>query len=282
MAEESAESLIDTGATDAKVRPDHIPEKFWNAETGGVRIKELAGAYTGAESLIGKRLQELGDDDRGKLFEHARGYFTEPLTKELREKLAADDEFLAPIREKWAADNKPVVPEAYEVPEALREFAPVDDPLTVGMSEWAKDAGLSQDQFNGMVGKFASVIEGLKTASTAKLDEIKASIGPDYAKREKVVVTALRGAGEWDPDVLALTKSARTDAEFRGLEKIVARFHERPLPSSERGPVTVNVDTEIANLRNKYRNDPAADKDAINRELQSLYAQKYGQEAARA
>ena len=277
MADEAAPGLIDTSSVEqaeAKVRPDWVPEKFWSAETGGVRTKELAGAYSNAEQLISKRIQELGDEDRTKLFEAARPHFEEPLAKQLREKLAADDEFLAPIREKWAADSKPVVPEAYEIPEALRELAPADDPLTVKVSEWAKEAGVSQEAFNGLLAKFGEGVEAVKAAREAARDEIKASLGPDYAKREKIVLTALLGA-DADPDIKALVDSVATAEQFRALEKLVARSREKPMPTTERLAVTPDLDTEIANLRNKYRSDPTANKDAINRQLNDLYARKY-------
>lgn len=35
----------DTPATDKQIRPDHVPEKFWNAETGEVNVEGLLKSY---------------------------------------------------------------------------------------------------------------------------------------------------------------------------------------------------------------------------------------------
>jgi len=42
-------------ATDTKTRPDHIPEKFWNAEKGEVDVEGLAKSYTTLESAHDKQ-----------------------------------------------------------------------------------------------------------------------------------------------------------------------------------------------------------------------------------
>lgn len=46
--------------TEAPVRPDHVPEKFWNAETGQVDVDGLLKSYTELESGRGRQASEDG------------------------------------------------------------------------------------------------------------------------------------------------------------------------------------------------------------------------------
>jgi len=47
-----------TDGAEKPVRPDHVPEKFWNAETGQVDVDGLLKSYTELESGRGKKAEE--------------------------------------------------------------------------------------------------------------------------------------------------------------------------------------------------------------------------------
>ncbi|WP_406853363.1 hypothetical protein WEU32_06915 [Brevundimonas sp. BH3] len=61
-SEISIEPIVDANAqietttqTEIASRPDHIPEKFWDAETGQPRVEELAKSYRELEKQFGSR-----------------------------------------------------------------------------------------------------------------------------------------------------------------------------------------------------------------------------------
>lgn len=66
---DSGASSADANADAAKSqdqkpqRPDHVPEKFWNAETGAVNTEALLKSYTELEKLRGKKQEEANDGD---------------------------------------------------------------------------------------------------------------------------------------------------------------------------------------------------------------------------
>tara|TARA_R100000734_G_C3317256_1_gene110223 strand:- start:1821 stop:2564 length:744 start_codon:yes stop_codon:yes gene_type:complete len=108
-------------------RPDYIPEKFWNAETGEARTEEMAKSYTQLETF-----------SKGK-------------EEEMEEK----------IIEKLANEHAESIPEKYELP-ALPESVTVEMVEQNPMFDWwtnvAKENGMSQEEFETGVSQYVAVM----------------------------------------------------------------------------------------------------------------------------
>jgi hypothetical protein len=143
--EQVVEESVDTGTTEevftssevqeagseATERPDYIEEKFWNKDDNNVNVEAMAKSYKDLQTAYLKK------------------------TDTLKEEAAADF-----AKERTA--NRPETSGHYEVripedvlPEGV-EFKMVEnDPLLAEFRTLAFDNGLTQDQFDGIIGKYA-------------------------------------------------------------------------------------------------------------------------------
>tara|TARA_Y100001951_G_scaffold103820_1_gene113604 strand:- start:295 stop:1041 length:747 start_codon:yes stop_codon:yes gene_type:complete len=110
-------------------RPDYIPEKFYNPETGEIRTEEMAKSYTQLEAF-----------SKGK-------------EAEMEEK----------IINKLAAEHEENIPEKYELP-ALPEGITVEmveeNPMFSWWTNVAKENGMSQEEFEGGVVQYVDIMMG--------------------------------------------------------------------------------------------------------------------------
>lgn len=85
------------------------------------------------------------------------------------------------------------VPDDLEVPDGMEITIAEDDPMLLSAKGWAKEAGLTQEQFNGLTGLYMKS----KAAEAASLkDAVKAEmtkLGENGRARVDAVVTALNG-----------------------------------------------------------------------------------------
>jgi hypothetical protein len=128
LAKEPADQVdIRKGAGTAE-RPDHIPEKFWNEETGEADTEGLAKSYTELESKFraGKHKAPEGDYDMK------------------------------------FADEK----------------IPTDDPMLEQFSKMAKDKGMSQGDYEEIIGLVLQNSANVDQQSTFDLDAEKKVLGP--------------------------------------------------------------------------------------------------------
>ena len=137
VQEQSTETQEDTG------KPEHISDKFWDADNKSVNVEALSTSYNTLEKKLGKR--------------------TEDLTKQIRQDM----------------DNQKSknVPKEYEIklPDDLPEDVQIDidkeQPLMKWWSEKAKEMGFSQDQFNEGISQFVNnEIGGLPNIEQEMLD----------------------------------------------------------------------------------------------------------------
>ncbi|HZF78009.1 MAG TPA: hypothetical protein VE033_19490 [Acetobacteraceae bacterium] len=56
------ENLLAEAVGDAKGRPEHVPQKFWDAEAGAVRLDALLKSYAELERKLSSRHEPPGDD----------------------------------------------------------------------------------------------------------------------------------------------------------------------------------------------------------------------------
>jgi hypothetical protein len=286
-----------------KTRPEYVDEKFWNAETGGIRIKGLAEGYKSVASLLGKRVQDLSPDEKAKLVDLALPQLEGPLTtkveKALREKLAADDEFLSPLRESIAKklddDRRATLPEKYEVDAALADKVPTDDPLYGIVSEWAKEEELSPKAWNSLMTKVAALRDDMPPVEDRRKEVGVDDQGRDYKAREKTVVVGVLGSdvatlratgklaapeGEL-ADGLDLLKSVKTPGQFRALERLIARAKEPPMNMGDGSKPIGDLDAQIREKRAvNISAFTTAQKAKYNEELLELHNRRYGGTAA--
>ena len=57
--------------TEPQARPDFIPEKFWNTDTGEINMEEFGKSYTNLEKYVGGKKDELRDVIINELSEEA-------------------------------------------------------------------------------------------------------------------------------------------------------------------------------------------------------------------
>jgi len=101
-------------------RPEYIPEKFYNPETGEIRTEEMAKSYTQLEKFSTGKEEEM--EER--------------------------------IVEKLAQEHAENVPENYELPalpEGITEEMVNANPLTEWWKDTAKENGFTQDEFEAGV-----------------------------------------------------------------------------------------------------------------------------------
>ena len=122
----------ETQSTHIPARPEHIPEKFWNAETGETNIDDLAKSYNNLEKF------STGKKD------------------EMRESLIA--EITAEAAEGLPEDSK-----GYKLPplvEGLTEEMVEDNPLTGWWREKCHSMGLDQDNFEDGINQYIAFAQG--------------------------------------------------------------------------------------------------------------------------
>ena len=125
MADDNANAApIVTEKTSEITKPDYVQDKFWDADKKEVNIENLSSSYNSLESKLGSR--------------------TEDLTKQIRTDLEAE--------------KLKNVPETYKlnVPEIENTSVKVseDMPIVQWWNKTAKDAGLSQEQYDSGVKAF--------------------------------------------------------------------------------------------------------------------------------
>ena len=94
VAQEQTEE-VSRETTEQAGRPDIIPEKFWNAETGEINVGELAHSYNNLEKMVsGKQdamreqvMAELTEEARSQAPEEPSGYNLPPLVEGVTEEM---------------------------------------------------------------------------------------------------------------------------------------------------------------------------------------------------
>tara|TARA_R100000773_G_scaffold44310_2_gene45008 strand:+ start:955 stop:1698 length:744 start_codon:yes stop_codon:yes gene_type:complete len=133
-------------------RPEYIPEKFYNPETGEIRTEEMAKSYTQLEKFSTGKEEEM--EER--------------------------------IVEKLAAEHAENVPESYDLPalpEGITEEMVNANPMTEWWKNVSKENGFSQDEFQAGVTQF---VENLQAEHT-NIDEEMNKLGENAEARIEAV-----------------------------------------------------------------------------------------------
>lgn len=184
-------------------RPEFVPEKFWDATAGSVKVEDLAKGYTdlsarqakGKEALIPEIKQQLETERFKNRPEKPDGY------KIVLPKDAKLPNNLVMLTEKPGDDFKPEGGKRYFTVNA-------DDPLMKYWRDTAHKAGLSQDEFmQGVISHADSLARMTPTEA-----QRKEALNAEYAK-----------LGENGP--------ARVTHTFNGLKATIGEKHALSIDS---------------------------------------------------
>lgn len=239
--EHGAEEGSHLKSADTSGRPEYIPEKFWDGDTGKPLLESMGKSYTELETKIRNKKEELLAEA-----EQAR-----------RESLP----------EEYAFD-----PDKIEIPEGV-EFKPdAEDPLLSMWKGIAKDAGLSQEQFDAGVKQW---IEN-EIAALPKAEEEIGKLGERGAERVNNVRLYLQSKLP-EKHFETLAPLAVTADVVEALETLIAT--KEPKPSEVGGddhPVKIS-EGDLEQMMDDPRYwDPSRQDPAYIRKVQDAYDKFYG------
>lgn len=172
-------------------RPDYIPEKFWDAESGQPKVKELANSYSHVEKKLGTSRDEIRAE----------------LEKEIQSKQAEG------------------VPESYEliipediVPEGAELNVNKEDPRFQALTKIAKENNWTQEQVNEIVK--LDVLAQVESYNTTQQEMAK--LGERAQQRvERIYSWA---TANFSPDTAKVIGSlARSADDVKALEEVIAK-----------------------------------------------------------
>jgi len=243
MADDNATSAPIATETPSEVtKPDYIQDKFWNADTKEVNIENLASSYNSLESKLGSR--------------------TEDLSKQIRTDL--ENERLSKVPESYKLN----VP---EMDENTKVTISEDMPIVQWWGKTAKEAGLSQEQYDAGVNAF---IENA-TANLPNPDLERQKLGD--AGKERIEAANMWSKKHLSPDAYnAISSFASTANGVKALEEVMKLTKDSSMPTA---PTQVDVAATMDDLKSML-NDPryydSARRDpAYVRRVTELYEKAY-------
>jgi hypothetical protein len=232
-------------------RPDGVPEEFWDAANG---------------TFNNEKLWE----------DHQR---QAKMAKDLRVKLSKGEQ------------NVPEKADMYKVTldEEFSKLIPADDKGLAAARQAAHEAGLSQAQFEGFVGKYLAGVKemGLLTPQEAvepSPEEIKAAFDAEVSKLGRDGALEIKANEDWilgqyrngvfsKSDIEAFSSMAQTAEQVRAFTKL------REMMGEQRIPTSTSIDTEGASKVDiqSWVNDPRYDTDpAFRAQVEKKVAKAIG------
>ena len=241
--EQPTEAVTATEQQTEVTRPEHVAEKFWDAERNEVKVDELSASYNALEKKIGMRTDEL--------------------SKQVRDDL--EKERMGNIPEEYEI----VVP---EVPEHINIEVNKEQELLKEWSAICKDNGLSQDIFNRGVNAFVNN----EIAGLPDMQQEMTKLGDNANSR-------IEAADLWSKKYLTpesyevAAKIASTAEGVKALEEIMNITRTQPLPNSNTVVDAELDETDLRSMMNDPRYyDPAKRDQAYYDKVTKLYSKKYG------
>ena len=225
----TTETTAATGGTAAPVRPDWVPDQFWNTQKGEVDVQGMASGFKdlaqrhakGKEALVPEIESEITKKIFGKRPEKPELYqFTPPKEGPLAERLAKGN--LALLTEKPGPDFKPEQGKLYYVIDK-------DGPTFKLGRELAHKAGMSNDEFVELATRFAE-IEAQKetsrqTSLSTQIANNRKALGDNADKRIEYVKGKVKViAGDKAAEALDLDYLPASGIEV--IEKILEKAGE--------------------------------------------------------
>lgn len=243
MADDNASSAPIATETPSEVtKPEYVQDKFWNADTKEVNIENLASSYNSLESKLGSR--------------------TEDLTKQIRTDL--ENERLSKVPESYKLN----VP---EMDENTKVTISEDMPIVQWWGKTAKEAGLSQEQYDAGVNAFVQNA----TANLPNPDLERQKLGD--AGKERIEAANMWSKKHLSPDAYnSISGFASTADGVKALEEVMKLTKDSSMPTA---PTQVDVAATMDDLKSML-NDPryydSARRDpAYVRRVTELYEKAY-------
>jgi hypothetical protein len=179
------------------VRPEYVQEKFWDTNTNAVNLENLASSYNSLETKLGSR--------------------TEDLTKQIRTDI--ENERLGSVPESYKLN----VPEIENTSLSISE----DMPIVQWWNETAKNAGLSQEEYDNGVKAFVDNA----VANLPNVDLEIQKLGD--SGKARIEAAALWSKKNLTPDSYSTMSNLASTAEgVKVLEEIMALNKDTAMPSS--------------------------------------------------
>lgn len=208
-------SSSDPYAVVAGQKPVGLADKFWDGDHKQIRLPELMKSYAEAESLIGRRVEQMTQPD----FQRLVDVRVQGMTKDLEAKALQSIRGQAPAEAKdYAIQPSPEL--INNLPEIMRDLAQYEaDPVVNWFRGYAHEIGLGPQQFNQAFEGYLSTIAQYHNASIAS--EIS-KLGDNANKRMENLYNTLEKALE--KRQAAALRNALTSAEaFAAVETLVRR-----------------------------------------------------------
>ena len=145
----------------------------------------------------------------------------------------------------------------YDMSTISEKGVPEDDPLLSEFTSFAKENGLSQDQFDSITAMYVNAMQEINGGVEDNIQEEMAKLGP---KGEKIVgslnqwLGKLGTSGTLSPEeVDAITNAATNASYISALSKIRASYGEQPIPDvaiqEGAGMTKADLDAMVADPR---------------------------------
>jgi len=241
MADDNANAPIATEEPSAVTKPEFVQDKFWDADKQEVNIENLASSYNSLESKLGSR--------------------TEDLTKQIRTDIEA--ERLKNVPESYKLN----VPEMENTKIVVTE----DMPIVKWWAETAKDAGLSQEQYDTGVKAFIDNA----VANLPNPDLEKQKLGDNG--RERVEAANMWSKKHLSPDgYSAISDLAGTANGVKAIEELMKLTKDSAMPTSQtQVDVSANADDLKTMLNDPRYWDSNRRDPAYVRRVTELYEKAY-------
>lgn len=243
MADDNANSAPIATETPTEVtKPDYVQDKFWNAETKEVNLENLASSYNALESKLGSR--------------------TEDLTKQIRTDL--ENERLSKVPESYQL-NVPQLDESVNV-EINNEM-----PIVQWWNQTAKDAGLSQEQYDSGVKAFID-----NAVANLPNPELEIQKLGDTGK-QRIEAAELWSKKHLSPDAFnAIAGFAATAEGVKAIEEIMKLSKDASMPNTT---TQVDVSADMDDLKSMLNDpryyDPARREPGYVKRVSELFEKAY-------
>tara|TARA_R100001198_G_C5220991_1_gene203146 strand:+ start:306 stop:1055 length:750 start_codon:yes stop_codon:yes gene_type:complete len=242
MADDNASAAPIATETPSEVtKPEFVQDKFWDADKQEVNIENLASSYNSLESKLGSR--------------------TEDLTKQIRTDL--ENERLSKVPESYKLN----VPEIENTKITISE----DMPIVQWWGKTAKEAGLSQEQYDAGVNAFIDNA----TANLPNPELEKQKLGD--SGKERVEAANMWSKKHLSADAYsAISDFAQTADGVKAIEEVMKLTKDSSMPTSQTQiDVSANLDDLKSMLNDPRYYDSSRRDPAYVRRVTELYEKAY-------
>lgn len=256
-----------------QARPDWAPEKYWDAERGELRARELATAH----AELGQRFARGAEELRKTLEPEIRSAIEAERLRARPGEAAAYDAGKLTLPKGLNVLDAPPADRAALRPGERYALIGKDDPWVGWWRETAWKAGLSQEEFAAGVARYADSV-AVAVPGEAERKAHRAAILAELGERGQQRVAALFGTlkGWLGDDVAALDEVVQSPAAIVALERIVERAASpRFSPGGTGAPAGSPEKITLERLRAMQRSKDYWHSEELQRQVRDGYRSLY-------